>query len=137
MASSGYMTEETDVESMWGAILTTAQFALINVRMGEILNFTVRPDKDAQTDVTDTRVIPLLEQLSEEGMFELLQASKTNKFNDVWRFIQSKAIWVMSKLLFQNSTIIDEIKEVLEANTYINYSNLLRLPSHRDDRSLG
>lgn len=134
MAAAGYMTE-LDTEGLWGASLTTAQFDLINVRLGEILNFTVRPDKDAQTDVTNTKVLPILEQASEEGLFDLLQAAKTNKFTDVWQFVQSKSIHVMSRLLFQNRTIINEIKNVLGASLDIKYSNLLRLPKHSDDRS--
>ena len=133
MTSVGYMTR-TDTQIIWGATLNATQFTKINVRLGEILNFTVRPDKDAQTDVTDTKVLPMLEQASEEGLFELLQAAKTDKFTDVWRFVQAKSIWVMSRLLFQNRKIIAEIKEVLEAKVYIKYSNLLRLPSHSDVR---
>ena len=131
MAASGYM-EETDTESIWGASLNTTQFDLINVRLGEILNFTVRKDKDSQTDVTDTRVLPMLEQASEEGLFELLQAAKTNKFTDVWRFVQAKSIWVMSTLLFQNRRIIKEIKDVLGSKVTLKYSNILTLPSHSD-----
>ena len=131
MAASGYM-KETDTEGLWGVSLSTTQFNLINVRLGEILNFTVRKDKDSQTDVTDTKILPLLEQMSEEGMFELLQAAKTDKFTDVWRFVQSKSIWVMSKLIFQNRVIIKEIKDVLESKVHVNYSNLLTLPSHSD-----
>lgn len=131
MASSGYMTEVT-TEGIWGASLTTAQFDLINVRLGSILNFTVRADKDAQTDVTDTKVLPMLEQASEEGLFDLLQAAKTDKFSDVWQFVSSKSIWVMSRLLFQNRNIIKEIKEVLKAKLHLKYSNKLNLPSHSD-----
>lgn len=131
MASSGYMDED-DMEAIWGASIPTTQFALINVRLGEILNFTVRKDKDAQTDVTDTRILPLLEQMSEEGLHDLLQAAKTNKFTDVWRFVTSKSIWVMSRLIFQNRQIIKEIKELLEAKIHLKYSNKLILPSHRD-----
>ena len=129
MVSSGYMTELT-VEGIWGATLTTAQFDLINVRLGGILNFTLT--RDAATDITDTRVKVLIEQMSEEGLFDLLQAAKTNKFNDVWRFIASKSIWVMSRLIFQNRTIINQIKDVLLQKHDIKYSNRLCLPSHSE-----
>ena len=136
MASSGYMTELT-TEGIWGVELTTAQFDLINVRLGSILNFTVRADKDAQTDVTDTKVLPMLEQASEEALFDLLQAAKTDKFNDVWQFVNAKSIWVMSRLLFQNRRIIAEIKEVLEAKVHLKYSGRLRLTSHSDSDVIG
>ena len=131
MASSGYMTE-LDTESIWDAEIPTARFALINVRLGEILNFHIRKDKDSQTDITDTRVLPLLEQMSEEGLFDLINAAKSNKFSDVWQFINSKAVWVMSKVLWNNRRTVNEIKELLEAKVHINYSGRLSLPSHSD-----
>lgn len=136
MAASGYMTY-ADFKSIWSAEIVETRFNLINIRMGELLNFTVRPDKDSQTDVTNTKVLPMLEQASEEALLDLMNAAKSNKFSDVWQFINSRSNWVMSKLLFQNRRIIDEIKELLEAKLHVKYSNLLRLPKHSDDRSTG
>ena len=133
MGVSGYMDYD-DFKTIWGSTILEARFNLINVRMGEILNFIVRADKDAQTDITNTKVLPMLEEASEEGLVELLQATKTNKFSDVWQFVQSNSVSVMSKMLFKNRQIIKEIKEVLESKVQIKYSNLLRLPSHSDDR---
>ena len=77
MASSGYMTE-ADTESIWDTAITTARFDLINVRMGEILNVFVRKDMDSQTDITDAKILPILEQMSEEALMELIQAAKGN-----------------------------------------------------------
>ena len=133
MASSGYMTY-ADFKTIWSAEIVEGRFNLINVRMGEILNFTVRKDKDSQTDVTNTKILPMLEQASEEGLLDLMNAAKSNKFSDVWQFINSRSNWVMSRLLFQNRRIINEIKEVLESKLHLKYSGVLSLPSHSDVR---
>lgn len=93
MAAAGYMTEG-DVESIWDDTWETTRFNFINVRIGEILNFLVHGD--AATDITDTAVLPVLEQISEEILLELKLAAKGGKFNNPWDFIQanvSKIDW--------------------------------------------
>lgn len=93
MAAVGYM-DETDVESIWDTEWVTARFALINVRLAEILNFLVTGDATSQ--VTNTAVTPILEQISEEVLLELANAAKANKFSDIWNFISaniSKIDW--------------------------------------------
>lgn len=129
MAASGYMTE-ADFESIWGATIETARFVLINVRLGEILNYLLTGD--AATDITDTKVLPILEQLSEEALMNILQGSKSNKFNDVWQFIQSNATRIMSKILWDNRIIEKRLKISLGKKHPIKYSNKLPLPSHSD-----
>jgi len=131
MASSGYMTE-LDTESIWNAALDTDRFDDINVRFGEILNFKCRKDKDAATDITETKVLPILEQISEEALFRLIAASKLAGVTKPWEFIQANVVSVMSKVLRDNSELIDEIKLVLETKVIIKYSNKLNLPSHSD-----
>ena len=131
MASSGYMTR-TDAQSIWKATIDNTRFTYINVRFGEILNFKCRADKDSQTDVTETKVLPLLEQISEEGLFRLIAAAKIEGVGNPWLFIQANVVSVMSKVLRDNRETIDEIKEVLLAKLNVKYSNILTLPSHSD-----
>lgn len=104
---------ETDFESIWGAVIATARFDLINVRLGEVLNYLLT--RDAATDITSTAIKPMLEQLSEQSLIELLQASKSNKFTDVWRFIQSNAAQIVSRVLRNNREVVDMIKADLGA----------------------
>lgn len=132
MASSGYMTE-ADWESIWNTgDFDTTRFGKVNVRMGEILNFTIRPDMDAQTDITDTAITPILEQLSEEGLNILIAASKGTKFNNPWDFIEANVFSVMAKLLRTNKRTIDQLKVQQEAKLHIKYSGNLPLRSHSD-----
>lgn len=89
MAASGYMTE-LDTESIWATgDLDTTRFGKINIRIAELLNIIF--SGDATTNITDTKVLPYLEQFSEELLLELLLAAKANKFSDVWGFIQSNS----------------------------------------------
>ena len=132
MAAAGYMTE-ADVESIWDlGDFDTTRFGKINVRMGEILNFTVRTDMDATTDITDTAILPILEHLSEEGFNHLVAASKGSKFNNPWDFIQANVFSVMAKLLRNNKDTIDQLKVQQEAKLHIKYSGTLSLRSHSD-----
>ena len=85
---------ETDVESIWDTTWATARFDKINVRIAEVLNFIVTGDATSQ--VTSTACTPIMEQISEEILFELANAAKANKFSDIWGFIQaniSKMSW--------------------------------------------
>ena len=126
MAASGYMTE-VDFESIWGATIETARFNLINVRLGEILNYFFT--RDAATDITATTVLPILEQLSEEALLNLLNGAKANKFSDVWQFINANASSVMSRILRENPEIVEMVKQDLGTrkieltNTYLPSSN--------------
>lgn len=110
MVSSGYMIE-LDFESIWDAEIETARFAKINVRLGGILNYFFT--RDAATDITDTRIVPLLVQFSEEALMNLLNGAKANKFTDVWQFINANASMIMSRILAENPTIVDMIKKDL------------------------
>ena len=132
MASSGYMTI-ADTRSIWETALADAtRFGYINVRFGEILNFKCRKDKDATTDITETKVLPILEQISEEGLVRLIAAAKIDATNDPWSFIQANVVSIMSKVLRDNRELIEEIKLVLETKVRLKFSNKLTLPSHGD-----
>ena len=110
MAATNYMTE-ADTEGIWDTLLDTARFALIGVRMAEILN--VEFNSDATTNVTDVRVIPILEQLSEEGLFRLIAAAKADAVVNPWLFIQANVISVMNQLLDENQYMINKVKIIL------------------------
>lgn len=122
-----------DVRSIWNIAMTdTTRFDFINVRMGEILNFSVRKDMDSQTDITDAKILPILEQMSEEGLLELMQASKSNRTTDPWNFIQANVFRIMSKIIRANKRILDQLKTQQETKLHLKYSGLLQLRSHSD-----
>lgn len=93
MAASNYMTE-ADVESIWDTAWDTARFGKIGIRIAEILNFLV--SGDATSQITDTSVIPILEQISEEILLDLKLAAQANAIVVPWDFISaniSKIDW--------------------------------------------
>jgi len=93
MVAAGYMTE-LDVESIWDTSWDTARFGKINIRIGEMINFLIHGD--ASTDIADTAVIPVLEQISEEILLDLKMAAQANAVVKPWDFIQaniSKIDW--------------------------------------------
>ena len=93
MAFTGYMSE-TDTEGIWDTEWDTTRFALINIRIGEILNFLVYGD--ATTAITSTAVLPIVEQISEEILLELKLAAQANAIVVPWDFISaniSKLDW--------------------------------------------
>lgn len=107
MVATNYMTEE-DTESIWDTALDTTRFGKIGVRMAEILNFWV--NGDATSQVTNTAVTPILEQLSEEALVRLIMAAKANKMNDPWLFIQANVSSVMIQVIQDNREILKEIR---------------------------
>ena len=93
MVAVGYMTE-LDVESIWDTKWDTARFDKINVRLAEIINFLV--NGNATSQVTNTAVTPILEQISEEILLDLKLAAQANAITVPWDFIQaniSKIDW--------------------------------------------
>ena len=110
MAASGYMTE-LDTESIWNTLLVTARFDLINVRIAEQLNFWI--NHDATEQVTDAKVTPLLEQISEEVLLELIQASKSYRTTDPWNFIQANVARISRKILTNYRELLKEIRLTL------------------------
>lgn len=110
MAASGYITEG-DMNKVWDTTVNTTNFTTINVRIGELLN--IKFNGDATTDVTDTKVLPFLEQFSEELLIELTLASKSIKFADTWAFIQANVTDFFSRKLWKNRDIIKEVLTIL------------------------
>ena len=129
MAASGYMTE-ADTESIWSATLDTTRFGKINVRIGEVLNFYLTGD--ATTDITNTTVLPILEQLSEEALFELIKVAKITKVNLPMEWISANVVYITTRILSKNRMILERVMDKLETHHHIRYSNKLTLPSHSD-----
>jgi len=126
MVATNYMTE-ADTESIWSATLDTTQFGKIGVRLAEILNFYI--NGDATSNITNTGVTPILEQLSEEGLMRLLAAAKIDKMVNPWDFIQSKVVNIMRDLIQENWLIIERIREILTKTYHYTTSEDLELPS--------
>ena len=103
--------EETDTESIWDAELNTARFDKINIRIAEQLNFWV--NEDATSQVTSTAIIPILEQLSEEILMDLIAASKLNAVTNPWDFVQANVARVSTRILANYEIILKRIRKIL------------------------
>ena len=93
MAASNYMTE-ADVESIWDTAWDTTRFGKIGVRIAEYLNFLI--NGDATSQVTNTAVTPILEEISEEILLDLKMTAQANAVTNPWDFIAanvSKIDW--------------------------------------------
>lgn len=97
------MTEE-DTESIWSTALDTGQFDNINVRIGELLNFYLTGD--ATTDITNTGVLPVLEQISEEFLIQLIEAAKVTG-------VVIPYIWISANIITLFTQIIRKYKYLL------------------------
>ena len=128
MAASGYMTE-LDTESIWDTTFVTARFDKINIRIAEQLNFWVTDN--ATTQVTNTAVIPILEQISEEILLELIQASKSYAVEKPWDFIQANVARISSKILENYDILLKKISKIL-GNTGIELT-VSHLPSSKSN----
>lgn len=111
-----------DTESIWKTTLDddgngNGRFTKIGVRIAEILNFAIM--QDATTQITNTAVTPILEQLSEECLFDLIATAKTIAVPNPWEFVQTHIVGVMSRLLRLNKDIIDNVKKTLNRSKSI------------------
>lgn len=131
MAASGYMTE-ADVEGIWDTEWDTARFNLINVRIAEMLNFLV--NGDATSQVTNTAVVPILEQISEEVLLDLRQAARTTgTTNNPWEYITaniSKVDW-----RFYDGYMLKKVREKLDPTSTIEVVTR-RLPRTTDSGTI-
>jgi hypothetical protein len=126
MAASGYMTE-ADVESIWDTTWVTARFDLINVRIAELINIFF--NDDATSNITDTAVLPYLEQIAEELLLELALAAKANKFSDTWQFIQANVTHFFVAKMNRNKWLNDHIFKILGKTETVEIVNLSGLGS--------
>ena len=100
---------EADVESIWDTTWDTTRFGKIGVRIAEMLNFLV--NGDATSQVTNTAVTPILEQISEEILLDLKLAAQANAITVPWDFIQanvSKIDW-----RYYDNYLLQKVREKL------------------------
>lgn len=109
MAASNYMTE-ADTENIWDVTLDTTRFGKIGIRIAEQLNFWVHDD--ATDQVTNTAVMPVMEQLSEEILLDLITAAKAYSPTQPWDFIQANVIRVSLRILSNYGQILEKIKNI-------------------------
>lgn len=114
---------ELDTESIWNTTLETARFDLINIRIAEQLNFWVNDDSTNQ--VASTAVIPILEQISEEVLFDLLASSKLEKVTNPWDFVQANVVRISWRILRNYDDLLEKIKTILGRNKTI---EIVRVP---------
>ena len=103
-----------DTKSIWDVALDATRFGKIGIRIAEQLNFWVTGDATEQ--IIDTTVTPILEQLSEEILLDLITAAKAYSPTQPWDFIQAKVIRVSSRILGNYGIILLRIKEKLSGN---------------------
>ena len=126
MAAAGYITE-VDYESIWDTEIDTTRFGKINVRIGEQLNFWV--GHDASTDFTDVRILPILEQLSEEILNDIIATAKLNAVTNPWDFIQASVARVSTRILANYDALLTEIRTTLGKQYHYTESATLIFPS--------
>ena len=129
MVAISYMTR-TDTQTIWDVALDSTRYDKVAVRIAEQLNFWV--NADATEQVVNTAVTPMLEQLSEEILLELIQASKSYAVEKPWDFIQAKVARISTRILVNYDLILKKIKTILGEKFSIKYSNELPLKSHSD-----
>ena len=108
---------EADTESIWDVALDTARFGKIGVRIAEQLNFWV--NDDAISQVVSTAVTPIMEQLSEEILLDLITAAKAYSPTQPWDFIQAKVIRVSNRILSNYGIILKKIRKILNRDKTI------------------
>ena len=121
MAASSYMTK-VETDSIWNFTFVTARYNAIGIRMAEILNFRV--NKDATVQVTTAGSTPILEQISEECLIELIAASKTSTVDRPWDFIQANVMSFMTRKMRVWKEFLDDIAGIEGKLPNIKYSNL-------------
>ena len=116
MAFAGYMTE-ADVESIWDTKWDTVRFDNINLRIGEMLNFLVTGN--ATTEITNTAVLPILEQISEEILLDLKLAAQANAIIVPWDFITAN----ISKLdwKFYDTYLLKKVRETINSGATMEF----------------
>ena len=116
-----------DTESIWDTEIPTARFDFINVRIAEQLNFWCKDD--ATNQVTNAAVTPILEQISEEILLDLIESAKSYATTNPWDFIQANVVRVSTRILANYDIILDKIKTILGSkkieltNIYLPSSN--------------
>ncbi|MCP4585304.1 hypothetical protein [Pseudoalteromonas sp.] len=110
MAASNYMTK-ADTESIWDTSLDTTRFGKIGVRIAEQLNFWC--NDNATSQVTNTAVTPVLEQISEEILLELIATAKIEQLVNPWTFVQANVVRITWRILENYGYILKKIQRIL------------------------
>ena len=108
MAAVGYMTEGT-VESIWSTKWDTTRFNHVNLRFAKILNFLV--NGDATSQVINTAVTPILEEVSEEILLDLEMAAKATGVSNPWNFIMANVSKIDWK--FYDGFLLQKVRQKL------------------------
>lgn len=108
---------ELDTESIWSTSLDTTRFGKIGIRIAEFLNFKIM--QDATSQITSTAVIPILEQISEEIIIDLIAGAKGTDAIVPWEFISANLGDSMTKIAWRWHTEIKEIKKILNRSKTI------------------
>lgn len=108
---------ELDTESIWGTSLDTTRFGKIGVRIAEVLNFKIM--QDATSQITSTAVLPILEQISEEVLLDLIAAAKGSDAVIPYEFITANFGDSMTKVLWRWRVEIKEMKKILSRHKSI------------------
>ena len=101
--------KEADTESIWNTQLDTTRFGKIGVRIAEQLNFWI--NDDATSQITDTKVTPILEQISEEILIGLLNKAKVEK--DPYQFMAMQVTRTSRDILRNYGDILQKIRQVI------------------------
>jgi len=108
LVATNYM-KEADTESIWNTQLDTTRFGKIGVRIAEQLNFWI--NDDATSQITDTKVTPILEQISEEILIGLLNKAKVEK--DPYQFMAMQVTRTSRDILRNYGDILQKIRQVI------------------------
>jgi len=126
MAASNYMTE-VDVESIWDTAWDTTRFGKIGIRIAEMLNFLVNGDSTSQ--VVNTAVLPILEQISEEILLDLKLAAQANAIVVPWDFISANISKIDWK--FYDTYLLKKVREIINSGATMEFVHR-RLPRTTD-----
>ncbi len=102
---------EADTESIWDTTLDTTRFGKIGVRIAEQLNFWV--NDDATKQVTNGAVTPILEQISEEILIELIAASQVRQIVNPVQYIRGNVVKVSQRILRDYGHLLIKIGRIL------------------------
>lgn len=109
---------ELDTESIWGTgDFDATRFGKIGIRIAEFINFKLY--RDATNQCTNTAVLPLLEEFSEEVFINLVAAAKINTVTNPWEFIAANVTAFLIKHYRIWREEFSEIKNTLGRNKSI------------------
>jgi len=106
-----------DTKSIWDVDLNATRFGKIGIRIAQQLNFWV--NDDATSQVVNTAVTPIMEQISEEILLDLITAAKAYSPTQPWDFIQANVIRISWRILQNYNIILKKIRKILNRDKTI------------------